>query len=218
MNLDNKIIAHRGYYNGLIPENSFSSFKKCLYQNIPIELDVHLTKDKKIVVFHDFNLKKMTGLDAEIEDLTYDEIKKLTLKKTKEKIPLLSEVLELIHSKVPLIIELKNKKIGPLENVLIKLLDHYDNFYLQTFIMRSIYYIKTKRPMYKIGIILFSYRYINYKKVDFICCSKLGIISPKIQKYKNKKTIIVWTVDSKKELEKLKNYSDAYIVNMKKII
>lgn len=218
MDLKNKIIAHRGFYNSLIPENSMSSFKKCLYQNIPIELDVHLTKDKKVVVFHDFNLKKMTGLDREIEDLTYDEIKTLKLKGTKETIPLLSEVLDLIHNKVTIIIELKNKKIGPLENALIKLLDCYENFYLQTFLMRSIYYIKAKRPMYKIGIVLFTYRHINYKKVDFICCSKLGITGSKIQKLKKKKTLLIWVIDSKKELEKMRKYGDAYIVNIKKII
>lgn len=218
MNLEDKLIAHRGCYNNLIPENSIASFKRCLYQNIPIELDVHLTKDKKVVVFHDFNLKKMTDLDEEIENLTYEEIKKLKLKNTEERIPLLSEVLELIHNKVPLIIEIKNKKVGPLENALIKLLDNYDNFYIQSFLMKSVYYIKKRRPRYKVGVILFFYRYINYKKVDFICCASLGVLSPKIQKFKGKKMIIIWGIDSKKELEKLKKYGNAYIVNMKKII
>ena len=53
----NKIIAHRGIFNNLnIPENSIKSFKKALRLGYPIELDVHLTKDNILVVFHDHNL------------------------------------------------------------------------------------------------------------------------------------------------------------------
>lgn len=217
MNLQNKFIAHRGFYDEYIPENSIQAFKKCLYRNIPIEIDVHLTKDKKVVVFHDFNLKRMTKLDKNIEDTTYDEIKDLKLNDTEETIPLLIEVLCLIKNKVPIIIEIKNKKVGPLEKELIKILDSYNNFYLQTFKMKSINYLKRKRPNYKIGIILFKNKLLNIKKIDFICCYKIGIVSSKIQKYRQKLKIIVWTINNKEEYEIFKNYGDFYMVNMKKV-
>ena len=61
--LYNSIIAHRGIYdNKKIFENSIQSFKKALRYNIPIELDIHLLKDNTIIVFHDKNLKRITGL------------------------------------------------------------------------------------------------------------------------------------------------------------
>ena len=78
-NLKNLIIAHRGLFNNKdIPENSLSSFKKALDKNIPIELDVRLTKDNVLVVFHDTNLKRLTGLDKKVKDVSYSVIRKLS--------------------------------------------------------------------------------------------------------------------------------------------
>ena len=58
-----KICAHRGMVN-IKPENTISSFKEAMKYNIDsIELDVHLTKDNKLVVFHDFTLNRMCGVN-----------------------------------------------------------------------------------------------------------------------------------------------------------
>ncbi|MDR0831933.1 MAG: hypothetical protein LBM99_03435, partial [Bacillales bacterium] len=75
--LDN-FIAHRGLHNQniekdknkLLPENSLGAFQEAINKNYLIELDVHLLKDGTVVVFHDFNLKRMCGVDLIIEDLT----------------------------------------------------------------------------------------------------------------------------------------------------
>ena len=74
--LRNKPIAHRGLHNKElnIPENSISAFKEAIAKGLPIELDVHLLKDGKLVVFHDDNLNRMTGLNKKIKDCNYDEI------------------------------------------------------------------------------------------------------------------------------------------------
>ena len=218
MNFKQKLIAHRGYYNKIIPENSTESFKKCLYFSIPIELDFHLTKDHQVVVFHDFSLKRMIGISKNIEDLTYGQLSQFFLKNSKEKIPLLKDILKIIHNEVPILIELKNKKIGPLENALISLLDSYQNFALQTFQSKSIYYLKKRRPNYQVGILLFRYRILRYSKIDFICCSNLGVMNYKIQKYKGIKPIIIWNIETKEQLKKISDYGDAYIVDIKKFI
>ena len=65
------IIAHRGVHdNKEIPENSMKAFKLALDKKYNIEFDIHVTKDEKLVIFHDDNLARMTGVDKNIEDLT----------------------------------------------------------------------------------------------------------------------------------------------------
>lgn len=101
--------AHRGLFdnNHGIPENSLLAFNHAVQGGYGIELDVHLTKDKQLVVFHDDSLTRMCGITDDITSKTYDELLKLSLLNTKEKIPLLSQVLELVQGKVPLLIEIK---------------------------------------------------------------------------------------------------------------
>ena len=98
--------CHRGFWGGEIPENSLSAFRKCAEKEIGVELDVQPTKDGKIVVFHDLNLKRLCGVDSAVKDLTYDEISKLRLNGTEEKIPLFSEACEVLGG-VPLSCEIK---------------------------------------------------------------------------------------------------------------
>ena len=108
MSLKGLTIAHRGIFdNKEVAENSLTAFKRAKELNIPIELDVQLTKDQTLVVFHDINLKRMCGIDKYLEDTTYQELQTLTLLTTKEKIPTLNEVLNLIQGKVRLDIEIK---------------------------------------------------------------------------------------------------------------
>ena len=54
-------VCHRGLHGNGLPENSISAFKNAIDHNFNIELDVQLTKDKKLIVFHDYNLKDFLG-------------------------------------------------------------------------------------------------------------------------------------------------------------
>lgn len=125
-----KYIAHRGIYGGKIPENSLAAFKWAMVLGFTIELDIRLTKDCKLVVFHDKTLKRMCGIDTPIGDFTYEQLQAFHLEDSQEKIPLLSEVLKLVDGKVPLLIEIKNSApYGVLEKRLLRLLRNYRGEY-----------------------------------------------------------------------------------------
>ena len=102
--------AHRGLHdrNQGIPENSLTAFQEAAAHGFGAELDVHLTKDGHLVVIHDENLSRMTGVDANVCDLTAAEIEQLTLLNTPEPIPYFEEILPIFeHAGLPLVIELK---------------------------------------------------------------------------------------------------------------
>lgn len=102
--------AHRGLHDRLrgIPENSLAAFQEAAAHGFGAELDVHLTKDGRLVVIHDENIKRMTGVDANVCDLTGAELEQFTLIRTPEPIPYFEEVLPIFeHAGLPLIIELK---------------------------------------------------------------------------------------------------------------
>ncbi|MCE5305412.1 glycerophosphodiester phosphodiesterase, partial [bacterium] len=106
------VVAHRGA-SGLSPENTISACIEALKYDIKIiEVDVRLTKDNEIVVFHDELLARIANLDKSIEELTTDEIKNIDVgtwfsEKFNEKIPTLKEIIDTIRDKAYLIIELK---------------------------------------------------------------------------------------------------------------
>lgn len=101
--------AHRGFHDNKTdaPENSAKAMKLAVENGYGIELDVQLTKDEKVVVFHDSTLKRVCGVDAKVNSMTYEELQKLYLFDSNEKIPLLSDVLQIIDGKVPFIMEVK---------------------------------------------------------------------------------------------------------------
>ena len=89
--------AHRGLYDhgSGIPENSMMAFRRAKHQGYGCELDVQCTKDGKLVVFHDDDLKRMTGVEGLVSQLKYSELENLRLLGTNERIPLFKEVLDL---------------------------------------------------------------------------------------------------------------------------
>jgi len=75
------IIGHRGA-KGIAPENSLSGFKKAVELGIDgVELDVHFTKDGKLIVIHDMDLERLTGLKIPVKQLTFKELKKYDISK-----------------------------------------------------------------------------------------------------------------------------------------
>lgn len=110
-NLDafkNHFFAHRGYFDNVeIIENTISSFENALNNKFAIELDVQLTKDEKLIVFHDDNLLRMCNINKKVSDCTYEELKQYKLLNTNSTIPLFSDVLNTIAGKIPIIVEIK---------------------------------------------------------------------------------------------------------------
>ncbi|HBB67509.1 MAG: hypothetical protein A2X28_00880 [Elusimicrobia bacterium GWA2_56_46] len=108
-----KIIAHRGA-SGYAPENTLSAFALAVKMGSKsFEFDVHLTRDKKLVVHHDYDLKRTAGNPAKISALDYAELKKINVGNKfgfpVERVPLLEEVLQLISHQAEWInFEVKN--------------------------------------------------------------------------------------------------------------
>lgn len=102
--------AHRGLYSRdqSVPENSLPAFRLAAQKGYGIELDVQLSKDGRVVVFHDNTLERACGINARVSDLSYRELSALRLFGTDERIPLFSDVLASIRGCEALIVELKN--------------------------------------------------------------------------------------------------------------
>lgn len=147
--LKEKPIAHRGLHNqNNRPENSYAAFNFAIENNFPIELDLQFTADKKLIVFHDENFKRMTGIDKNVLTSTYDEIKNFNLLETEERIPLFTELLKHINGQVPLLIEIKNfARPNGFERSLVDIMKNYKGeFALQSFNPLTIRWLKINAP------------------------------------------------------------------------
>lgn len=109
--------AHRGLHDDKIPENSMAAFKRAVEMGFGIELDVRLSKDGELVVFHDDSFERVIGCHGSTTDYTVAELKEMRLFGTEERIPLLSDVLSMVDGQVPLLIEIKEtateKEVAP---------------------------------------------------------------------------------------------------------
>ena len=106
------IIAHRGD-SAHAPENTLRAFRQALEKKVDgIELDVHLTADGEVVVIHDEELKRTTNGKGHVSHFTLAELRELDAGEG-EKIPTLTEVLDLLDEHTFLNIELKgtNKRL-----------------------------------------------------------------------------------------------------------
>jgi glycerophosphoryl diester phosphodiesterase len=111
-------IAHRGLWSpDGPPENSLGAFQAACAAGYGIELDVQLSADGEAMVFHDEDLKRMTGVEGRLSDHTAAGLSELRLKGTDERIPTLSEALTLIGRRALTHVELKTPfgHVGPLE-------------------------------------------------------------------------------------------------------
>lgn len=229
--LKENLIAHRGYHNkdAGIPENSKVAFKRAVENNYIIELDVHILKDNKIIVFHDDNTSRMTGINKNLRDCTYEEIKKLKLNNTNYTIPLFEEVLKEVDGKVPIIIELKtDNKVGKLESELVKILKTYNGkFVVKSFNPLSVYWFKKHAPniirgqlasnfpndkMSSLRRFILKNLYLNFiNKPDFVSYDIGALPNKRVEKYRKKHIVLGWTVRNKKDYEKGKKYCDNLI-------
>ena len=142
--------AHRGYHNKpTVPENSMAAFRAAVEHGWGAELDVHLMKDGNLAVIHDSSLKRTANADVEIEDLTKEDLARYALEKSRERIPLLEEVLALFAGNTPLILELKPARgnHAALSAAVAAMLDDYARDYcIESFDPRVVRWFRIHRP------------------------------------------------------------------------
>ena len=105
--------AHRGLYDNQrgIPENSLPAFRAAAEKGYGVELDVQLSSDGQVVVFHDDTLDRVCGVHGNVIDYSLTELRQMKLLDTEETIPLFTEVLDVLSKGAgPVIVELKSGK------------------------------------------------------------------------------------------------------------
>lgn len=203
-----KITAHRGDSIKEI-ENTLEAFKSAIKSECDyIELDVMLTKDEKLVITHDSNLKRLTGVNRRVKELTLAEIKELDIVRNgkKAKFATLDETLDFTSGKIKLNIELKPDGDDELlaQRVYEKLRD-YDrkDFIISSFSKRALKKMKELDPGIKTGITMA----ISigdkgaFENVDFYSLEESYVTRKDIENaHKNNREVHVWMINSESEL------------------
>lgn len=229
-----KYFAHRGLHDnkGDAPENSMAAFRKAVESGYGMELDVHVTKDGIPVIFHDSKLERMCGADGEIQDYTYEELKRFTLADSKECIPKLEELLLMVHGRVPLIVEIKSDKADvSCCAVIDKMLRAYDGEYcIESFNPMVLWWFRRHHNEVvrgqlssnlckdgehnRIYLFLMTHLLLNFlAKPDFIAYNHEFMQEPgrRICKKLYRNQAVAWTIRSSAELEKARREFDVFI-------
>ena len=152
------VLYHRGKHNKDIKENTMEAFRLAVEDKLGIELDARITKDFKVVVSHDSNLKRVFGKDLEVEDCSYEEIKNY--------VPLLEDVLNLVCDQVGVMVEIKSKHVGKLEKKVCDILNRYKGrCVVVSFNPFSLRYFKKKCPSIIRGQLSCSYENSKQNKL-----------------------------------------------------
>ena len=209
-----KGIAHRGLHNDLYTENGLKAFKNAMDNNVPFEFDIHLTKDNELVVCHDEELKRTTGKEGIIEDLTLKEIKDNYRLLDGEEVPTLKEVLSLTKGNYPIVIELKvfrrnYKALAKKAREELAIYKANPNFFLISFDPRALIRMK-KLKMIDGLLVCKSHEWVYNLKFlfDSIDIEDVMVKENKVKRYFKNHFINVWTIRDENNLNNVKDYSD----------
>lgn len=148
--------AHRGLWNAERPENSLAAFRAAAEADFAIELDVQLSGDGEVMVFHDYTLDRVCGRTGKIAELTAAELSQIPLNGVEnECIPTLAQVLEVVDGRVPLLIELKgeNGNTDLVPKVLAALKDYKGKWCMESFNPLLLRAVRRQAPDVVIGLL-----------------------------------------------------------------
>lgn len=216
LNLIN-VTSHRGFSHD-VPENTIPAIVKAMEEQADyIEIDVRQTKDGELVLLHDDNLKRTTGLNKKIWSVTYEEIAELDAGKwlSKEfagtKIPTLREVFELCKGKVYLNLDLKYDANTPgFEEKVVNLIEEYEMEWqcvISSTSLTILENVKLMNPNIKTGYITYQlYRgYYKNPNIDFFSLNSYFVTESILHDiHEVGKEVHVWTVNAKHEMLRMK--------------
>lgn len=215
---ETKVMAHRGASKEA-PENTMAAFQKAIDDMADyIELDVQLTNNGEVIVMHDSNAYRTTGVDANIVNMTYKEVKTLDAgswfsdEYVGENVPSLKEVLELTQGKIKLNIELKPADNGTaLAKNTVRLIEKYNmvnDCVITSFSESALKAVKTYNQEIKVGYILSAAYgdFYDMKNVDFFSVNAAFLSKRTIDAIHNSgKQVYAWTVNNKEAIKNLTN-------------
>ncbi len=155
-------IAHRGLFDNATPapENTRRAFRKAAGADFGIELDVQLTRDNQVIVIHDYDLNRTSGINQKVSDCTFKMFQEYRIFSSNEQVPGFSEVLSLINGTVPLIVELKSKSVSDAKlcERVSQCLDTYNGpFCIESFSPLIVNWFRVHRPEYLRGFLSTDY-------------------------------------------------------------
>ncbi|MEC5164957.1 glycerophosphoryl diester phosphodiesterase [Flavobacterium sp. PL11] len=210
-------IGHRGA-KGYEIENSLISFQKALDMHVDgIELDVHLSADNEIVVFHDDTLDRLTNGKGSISSFTLLALKRFLIN-GQETIPTLREVLNLIDKKCFINIELKSYQVtDPVVTVIEEYVKNknwkYDDFLVSSFDWNALQQVAFLNDEIPIGVLtetnldlaLAFAKFIQAKSIHpyFLLLTKENTAQIQAKGLQ----IFPWTVNETRDIKKIKSYN-----------
>lgn len=213
------VMAHRGL-SADAPENTLYAFSDAISVGADfIELDVQQTRDGVLVVMHDSNLKRTTGVNKDIWDVDYADIQNLDAGSwfdpayANARIPTLEETLQFVDKRAKLNIEIKPTKHGSdtLEQDVAELITQYqytDACYVTSFSYGSLKKVKEVNPEIRIGYLMsVAYgQFYSLKYADAFSLNKVFVTSQVVNAaHQQGKQIFAWTVNSMSEVRSLCN-------------
>ena len=156
--------AHRGLHDATRAENSLSAFKAAVDAGYAIELDVRLSSDGILVVFHDDTLDRVTAEKGRVDERSAEELGKINLMETSDTVPTFREVLELIDGRVPLLVEIKEDamKYCVTEKTIEMLRGYKGDFIVESFNPLALSLFKKEMPEVLRGVL--SQNFLNQEK------------------------------------------------------
>ena len=230
----NKIYyAHRGLHDNKsnAPENSMRAFQKAVDAGYGIELDVQLTKDRIPVVFHDETLKRVCQAPGRVRVYTYEELQKLSLCGSDQRIPKFEDFLKLVDGKVPLIIELKiHESAAEVCSRADELIRRYRGVYcIESFHPLAVRWYKKHRPEVVRGQLSSNfarteksepiyYWVVHHLLTNVLCRPDFIAYDQRFRENLSRRLCrkmgalsVAWTVKSQKELEACRKEFDLFI-------
>ena len=226
----NTPIAHRGLHNGAkgFLETSLEAVNRAIFFNYGVEIDVQISSDKKVVVFHDDTLDRLTNEIGLIREKTFDELKNILLLGSESTIPLLSDLLNIIDGRQPVLIEIKDQEgelgpnVGDLEKEVSKILSTYKGpAAVMSFNPYSLKAYRSFGGSYPIGLVTENFHQKEWPKVsakelkllrelvyfdkmscDFISHNFRNLDTQPVESLRNRGVpILSWTIKSIKDEE-----------------
>lgn len=214
-----QITAHRGY-SAIAPENTIYAFEEAIEIGSDyIELDVQLTADEQLVVFHDKTIDRTTNGTGELNKYTYEELQEFSAGKwfgkddvfDDAKIILLSEVIENFGNDILFNIEIKNHgNVSKTAEKTAEIIEEYGierSCYVTSFSYDALKKIKKINPKIKTGLIANVASSTSFSQLKYIDAVSLNYIfinqSIVNMAHQNGKRVFVWTVDNRTDIQRM---------------